>query len=318
MPAFDLPLEELYHYRGISPRPKDFDHYWLTALAELDTAEPDVKLQPASFTASGTECFDLVFSGVREAKIYAKYLRPAQVKSCPCVLFFHGYNMSSGDWVPYLPYVLQGMCVVAMDCRGQGGRSEDTGRYTGNTKHGHIIRGIMDDPQDLLFRQIYLDTVQLVRILNTFPEIDPLRIAAIGASQGGALAAACSALSGGVKLSVIQHPFLADFKRTWQMDLGGKAYEEIYQYFRMFDPMHQQEEQFFERLGYLDIRLLAERIHNHTLMAIGLMDQTCVPSTQFAVYNALAGEKELCLYPDFAHEHFPGFADRVFSFLKQL
>lgn len=82
--------------------------------------------------------------------------------------------------------------------------------------------------------------------------------------------------------------------------------------------MHLQEDASFERLGYIDTHFLAERIQSDVLMAIGLMDYTCIPSTQFAVFNAIKSKKELCLYPDFGHEPLPGFEDIAFTFLQVL
>jgi cephalosporin-C deacetylase-like acetyl esterase len=39
MPQIDKPLEELKTYRGISPKPADFDDYWAAALRELEAKE---------------------------------------------------------------------------------------------------------------------------------------------------------------------------------------------------------------------------------------------------------------------------------------
>ncbi len=318
MPMLDLPLEQLTEYNGISPRPKDFDAYWQAALEELDATLPRLERRKADFSAAGVECEELYLSGVRGARVYAKYLRPAAPGPHPCLLAFHGYTMDSGDWMGYLPYVAQGLCVAAMDCRGQGGRSQDVGGVTGNTQRGHIIRGVWDKPQDLYYRHVFLDTVQLYRVVSAFPEVDETRMGAMGGSQGGALSIACSALTGQMKRTVAQYPFLSDFKRAWQMDLGGEAYRELYEYFRRFDPMHQREDAFFERLGYIDIHFLAERIRHSVLMGIGLTDIVCPPSTSFAAYNVLSGEKELLLYPDFGHENLPGFGDRAFGYLSEL
>lgn len=318
MPMLDMPLEQLHQYTGRAPKPADFDAYWSDALQELDNTPPNPSLTPAAFSAQGVECFDLTFTGVGGAQIYAKYLRPISPDPHPCVLQFHGYTMDSGDWVSKLPYLQQGMCVAAMDCRGQGGKSVDVGGTTGNTQRGHIIRGLQDGAKMLLYRHIFLDTVQLLRVVANFAEVDNTRIGTMGESQGGALSVACSALSGAVKRSVVQFPFLSDYKRIWEMDLGGNAYQELYDYFRRFDPYHEHEDAFFETLGYIDVRFFAQHIQNPVLMATGLVDKTCPPSTQFAVYNALHCKKELCLYKDFGHEFLPGFADKAFAFLTEL
>ena len=53
-------------------------------------------------------------------------------------------------------------------------------------------------------------------------------------------------------------------------------------------------------------------------MAVGLMDTICPPSTQFAAYNKIESPKEMVLYPDFAHEAYPGLPDLMFEFLATL
>ena len=162
MPIVDLPLEELWTYRGRNPRPADHDAYWEAALAEMKGTDAQVELRPYAIDASFAECFDLYFTGVGGSRIHAKYLRPKQAATPhPAVLMFHGYSGSSGEWADKLNYVARGYSVAALDCRGQGGYSEDRGGAVGNTLRGHIIRGLSDTPDKLLFRQIFLDTAQL-------------------------------------------------------------------------------------------------------------------------------------------------------------
>lgn len=53
-------------------------------------------------------------------------------------------------------------------------------------------------------------------------------------------------------------------------------------------------------------------------MGVGLMDETCPPSTQFAAYNKIRSEKEVVVFPDFEHEKLPGFADSTFALMSGL
>ena len=53
-------------------------------------------------------------------------------------------------------------------------------------------------------------------------------------------------------------------------------------------------------------------------MATGLMDATCPPSTQFAAYNKMTCEKEVVIYPDFAHDHPKIHDDMIFNFMSEL
>jgi cephalosporin-C deacetylase len=321
--TFDFSWEKLQTYTGLSPRPADFDAYWDRALAEMHTLGTEAELAPAEFQAPGAECFHLYFTGVGGARVHAKLLRPKNAaQPHPAVVMFHGYSGHSGDWADKLSYVGQGYTVAALDCRGQGGLSEDAGGVKGNTHRGHIIRGLDEalngNPQKLLFRQIFLDTAQLARIVMALPGVDPERVGATGGSQGGALTVACAALEPRIKRAAPVFPFLSDYKRVWDMDQAKDAYAELKDYFRLFDPTHHKEAAIFENLGYVDIQHLAPRIRGEVMWLIGLMDTICPPSSQFAAYNKITAPKSMVVYPDFGHEGLPGSSDKIFSFLMGL
>jgi cephalosporin-C deacetylase len=319
MPVFEMPLEQLRNYQGVNPRPEDFDEYWQRALAEFQATGDRVELIPADFQCAVAECLDLFFTGVGGARIHAKYLRPKGGKAPhPAVLLFHGYTSNSGNWQDKLSFVSQGFCVAALDCRGQGGLSEDRGAVAGNTLRGHIIRGLDDHPDRLLFRQIFLDTAQLARIVMGFEEVDPDRVGTHGGSQGGALSLVCASLQPRIGACSSLFPFLCDYRRVWEMDLAEGAYEELKSYFRLFDPTHSREQEIFRTLGYIDVQNLVSRIKADVLMGTALMDQICPPSTQFAAYNKIRSVKEMILYPDFGHEELPGYMDKAFTFLSRL
>lgn len=321
--TFDLSLSELHTYNGINPRPADFDAFWDEGLEQMRALDPEIELVEAEFQSATVECFHLYFTGVDGARIHAKLLRPRKAQAPhPALCMFHGYTGDSGDWYDKLGYAAAGFTVAALDCRGQAGLSEDVARVSGNTLHGHIIRGLADavqgSPQKLLFRQIFLDAAQLARIVMELPEVDEARVAAVGGSQGGALTIACAALEPRIARAAPLYPFLSDYLRVWEMDQAKDAYAELQEYFRYADPTHETEASVFEALGYIDIQFLAPRVRADVLWGIGLMDTVCPPSTQFAVYNKLECAKKMVVYPDFEHEAIPGWSDRVFRFLAAL
>lgn len=317
--TFDFPLEQLKNYKGINPRPVDFDTFWDDGLAEMRAVPPEVEMIRAEFQVAGVECWHLYFTGVGGARVHAKFLRPAQITApCPAVLLFHGYAGNSNDWSQKLNYVAQGFVVAALDCRGQGGLSEDRGGVTGNTLHGHIIRGLDDAlqgrPEKLLYRQIFLDTAQLAKIVMDMPEVDAGRVCATGWSQGGGLTVACAALEPRIQRAAPVYPFLSDYRRVWEMDLAKDAYLELKDYFRRFDPQHAREGAVFEQLGYVDVQHLARRIQAEVLWGAGLMDTICPPSSQFAAFNKITAPKNMAIFPDFGHEELPGLNDQIFQF----
>lgn len=234
------------------------------------------------------------------------------------MLYFHGYGGNSGSWSEHLSYAALGCSVFALDCRGQGGASQDVGGVHGNTLKGHITRGLDDGGENLLFRHIFLDAAQLAGIAMDMPEVDANRVGAFGRSQGGALTLVCAALEPRIKRLAPCYPFLSDYRRIWAMDLAKEAYEDLQLYFRLFDPLHQRETELFHTLGYIDVQNLAHRIQGEVQMSTALMDTVCPPSTQFAVYHKITAPKSMVLYPDFGHEILPGYSDRTYQFFAGL
>jgi cephalosporin-C deacetylase len=319
MPLVDMPIEELKKYNGTNPKPADFDVFWDKSLEEMEEINPDVELVKADFQVSFAECYHMYFTGVGGARIHAKLLKPKNISGKnPAVLRFHGYHANSGDWFFHLPYVAMGYTVAALDCRGQGGLSQDLGGVTGTTVRGHIIRGIDDVPEKLLYRQIFLDTAEMAKIVMAMPEVDEERVGALGGSQGGGLTLACASLVPQIKKVAPNCPFICDYKRVWDMDLAKDAYDELKQYFRRHDPLHKREDEIFNKLGYIDVQNLVHRIKGEVIIAVGLMDTICPPSTQFAAYNKITSKKSLAIYPDFGHEDYPGHNDTVLEFMSEL
>lgn len=317
--SFDMSWDELQTYSGTNPRPSDFDEFWNNSLAEMQAVDPHIELIPAQFQHPAADCFHLYFTGVGGARIHAKLLKPkAATAPGPAILMFHGYSMNAGDWLDKVSYAAAGFTVAALDCRGQGGLSEDIGGTIGWTLNGHFVRGLAGAPESMTMRHIFLDTAQLASIVMALPEVDEARVGAMGGSQGGGLTLACTALEPRIKRSAPTFPFLSDYQRVWEMDLDENAYDEMKAYFRRFDPRHERETDIFTKLGYIDVQHLCPRIQAEVLMSVGLRDQICPPSTQFAAYNKITSLKSMDVYPDFAHEHLPDNNDRIFQFMMGL
>ena len=319
MPIIDMPLEKLRVYEGRNPRPADFDEFWDSSLAEIYSIEPNPVFTPVDFPSRIADAYDLHFTSTKGAKIHAKFMKPKNLSGkAPAVLFFHGYRTSTCDWYSLLPYVSQGYVVAWMDVRGQGGPSEDVGGTLGPTCTTQFVRGVDGDPSNLLYRDIFLDTVQFARVVMSLDYVDATRVGVTGGSQGGALSIACAALVPEIKMCAASYPYLCDYKRVWEMDLDKNAYEGISYYLRSFDPLHERVDEFFTKLGYIDLQFLAPRIKAKVLISTGLVDNICPPSTQFAMYNKITSEKSMDIYPDYGHENMKGRDDRYFRFLSEL
>lgn len=319
MPVLDMPLEKLREYKGMNPRPDDFDEFWDKSIEEMKALDPQVELRKSSFETDVADCWDMFFNGCGGARVYAKLLIPKNLKGkAPAILNFHGYSGKSHEWVEHLGYAASGFVCADLDCRGQAGLSEDSVRVSGNTLEGFITKGLLDEPEKLYYRNVFLDTAMLARIIMDMEEVDSSKVCAKGGSQGGALTLACAALEPRIKLAMACYPFLSDYKRTWDMDLDKDAYKDLKAFFRQKDPFHEREEEFFKKLGYTDIQFLAPRIKAKVHMFTGLQDNICPPSTQFAAFNKMTCEKESHILPDFGHEYLPGVEEKIYMMAMKL
>lgn len=319
MPCVDMSLEKLKEYKGRNPRPADFDEFWDESLAEMNSIDPAAEFKPFEFPSKVADFYELTFTSTKGARIYAKFAKPKNLEGkAPAILRFHGLSGDGGEWNSLLRYACEGFVVASMDCRGQGGKSIDVGGTLGTTHTTQFVRGLDGDPKDLHCRELFLDTAMLARIVMGLDYVDETRVGVTGGSQGGALTVACAALVPSIRLCAPIYPYLSDYKRVFEMDLNKGAYEGLRYYFRHFDPTHAREDEIFTKLGYIDIQYLAPRIKAKVLMATGLMDTTCPPSTQFAMYNKITSEKDVVIYPDYGHEGLKGHDDIIFRFMSEL
>ncbi|WP_352416925.1 acetylxylan esterase [Clostridium tertium] len=302
MSMMDMPIKEMEAYLGSSIKPNDFDNFWDREINSITEENLKYRMVKKEFKNKQSEYYEIYFNGIDGAEIYAKYICPSSKKKFPIVLEFHDYKEASKGWYHLSRYVAIGYSVVAMDCRGQGGKSQDIGGIKGSTVCGHVINGLDGELKDMYYRKVYLDAYILSRIIEKFEKTDISKIISFGKGQGAALALVVAALNKNIKKCSLQYPFLADFKRVWDMDLDVNAYEGIRYYFRWFDPMHIREKEVFEKLAYIDIVNFSSKLSCDLLIGTGLLDSICPPSTQYAVFNNVNCKKKHLIFHKYGHE----------------
>lgn len=320
MALYDMPKEKLFEYTGSTPKPKDFEKFWSDALAELATFDPQPEFVPSEdFSCKSADCYHIFFTGTKGARVHAKYVKPKNVNGkMPAVVAFHGYNSRSGSWNRNLKFTAEGIAVARLDCRGQTPFSDDTASYKGLTAYNHFVRGLGDEnPHNLYYRDVFLDAVLLTRIISSLPDVDENRICVMGGSQGAALSIAAAALVPQVKLAVLQYPYLCDYKRVWALERTD-AYTGLREFFHDCDPLHEKEDEIFNRLGYIDVQNFAPMINAEVVMASGLSDTVCPPSTHFAFYNKVKSKKQVLVFPEYGHVYLNGWEDIAFKKILEL
>lgn len=314
-----MDLQYLNSYKGTWPKPDDFDKYWDSQLDLVNKVQLNYTISETKFSKfENIAYYDLNFKSFDGANIYAKYVKPKTDKKVPALLYFHGYPGRNRNWFEKSSYSSIGYAVFAMDFRGQGGLSEDIGGIKGITVSGHIVAGLDDSLDNMIYRKNILDMCILVRIIKELDSIDENNISCAGGSQGGAFSAMCAALNPEIKKCIIQYPFLSDMKKVYDLNLDLSAYEGIRYYSRWFNTLEANNDYMFNMLSYIDTKNFAGRIKAKVLFAASGVDLICPIETQYAVYNNINSEKKLLLYRKYAHENMPDFNEKILEFLLEV
>jgi cephalosporin-C deacetylase-like acetyl esterase len=138
-------------------------------------------------------------------------------------------------------------------------------------------------------RHVYLGLVRSLDFLTQLPQWDGKNLIVQGGSQGGALSIVAAALDPRVTLCVVNHPALAD------MGAGADNLTSGYPHFRPEDGAYSKEG--LRTLAYYDVVNFARYVKCPTYMTWGYNDNTCTPTTSYAVWNTLSCPKVKLVTP---------------------
>ena len=299
----DLPLEQLERYRPELDEPGDFDRFWAQQLTAARGHPLDVESVPVATDLRTVEVWDLRFRGYGGTRIAGWLLLPAHRDGpLPAVVEFASYAGGRGRPHDRLVWSAAGYAHLIMDTRGQGASStvgvtsdpQDTGDPAAP---GFLTRGILD-PHTAYLTRLYVDAARAVEVARSHEAVDGQRVAVAGISQGGGLALAAAHLGGPVTAVIAAVPFLAHLRRALDVT-DEEPYAEIASYCTAH-PDHLT--QVFATLAYHDVVHHSRRITAPTLLATGLADEICPPSTVYAAANHHGGEVTVLAYPFDGHD----------------
>ncbi|MCS7032815.1 MAG: acetylxylan esterase [Phycisphaerae bacterium] len=303
MPSIDWPIEKLREYAPDLYRQPDFESFWNETRSAALHQPIHGELIRTDLPARGAECFAIRFDGFvgsesdRPGRIAGWYVRPQGGGKFPAVMHYHGYSGRGVRPLDMLALASQGIAAMSMDCRGQTGESPDLSTAEGGHFVGYMTKGILH-PRQYYYRYVYADALRALEFLASRDEVDSSRLAVTGASQGGAIALAVSALSDRPILSLPDIPFLCDFRRAIDIT-PNNPYPEIARYLKQHPSRYDQA---IRTLSYFDNLNLAPWIRCRTVISNGLWDDVCPPSTIFAVYNHITAPKQMEVYRFHGHE----------------
>ena len=152
----------------------------------------------------------------------------------------------------------------------------------------------MDNRDDSYYKRVIVGCVRSVDYIASLPEWDGKTIGVTGASQGGFLSYATAALDNRITFLAAVHPALCDHTASLKGVACGWPH---YFYWNKGKGMEKQ----IETSRYYDGVNFVRRITCPAWVSFGYNDDVVPPTTAYATYNILKGQKTLSVYQQTAH-----------------
>ena len=296
MPYFENQIKEYETYKPLLTKTEDFHTFWRNTLDESDRLPLQGTLEREEYPIKQVDVYRITYQGFGGTPIRGYYILPKETKeSLPCIVMYHGYGMDKGSISDYMKWVIQGIAVLAIDNRGHGESSDDSGYVTG-TNGTWVLNGILDK-DEYYYRKVYIDSKRAIDFLFSRPEIDKSRICIYGGSMGGGIALAVAALDNRPKLVIADVPNMCNIELTIQLKLGGSLLSLESYFARYPEKVHQV----FQNLTYFDNLNFASMIKSKIRVTVALKDIVCPPQGIFGVYNHIQADKSVVVYPFTGH-----------------
>jgi cephalosporin-C deacetylase-like acetyl esterase len=167
----------------------------------------------------------------------------------------------------------------------------------------------LDERDRYYYRRVYLGCVRANDFLTSRPRYDGRTLGVTGGSQGGALSIVTAGLDPRVKLLAAFYPALADVTGYLHGRAGGWPH--------MFRDEKRRLTARIANVGYYDVVNFARRVKAPGLYSWGYNDETCPPTSLYAAYGVIPGEKSLLLALETGHFTTPEQTKRVNAWLEQ-
>lgn len=287
--------------------PEDFDAFWAEAVAEAAQQRLDfVRDVQDDVTRPGFTIETLSFRGMGGHARHGWIAYPDGARRLPSFLWIPPYSRWS--MMPNQYGTREGMTSFSFNLHGESAFHQED--YT--PKRGYFAEGALE-PRTWVFRRMVQDCLIALRVLEAQPEVDETRMASMGMSQGGGMSVWLGALSPKIKAVVADMPFLGAMPWVFQKMVHRYPLKELTDFMEA-NPLGR--ERVLHTLSYFDTMHFATRCAVPTLLTAGLKDPAVRPDQVRAIFQALAGEKEL-VELDWGHDWHPSMVDRNLIWLKR-
>lgn len=284
--------------RPFTREPADFMDFWNRNIE-------DMRAVPLSYTKEKAEeyCTDKIDCYLLKIRLnkqnqsvyaYLFYPKNAQKGSCPVVLCPPGAGIKTiKEPLRHKYYAEHGFIRMEIEIHGLDPRLsketfDDITKAFNGRENGYLYNGLQD-PDRYYMKRVYLSLIRCLDLLTALPEWDGRNLIVQGGSQGGALAIVAAGLDRRVTQCIVNHPALSDMAAYSAGRTGG------YPHFNKVDGMFTDRN--MRTMAYYDVVNFARHVTADVYMTWGYNDNTCPPTTSYAVWNTFTCPKEALITP---------------------
>ena len=280
--------------------PKDFESFWQQNLDELKNVPLGYTKEIAKeYCTDKIDCYliKLQIDKMGHAMYgYLFYPKNAKAGAHPVVLCPPGAGIKTikeplrSKYYAENGFIRLEVEIHGLDPRLSASTFNEISKAFNDANGGYLSNGL-EDKNRYYMKHVYLGLVRCIDLLTSLPEWDGKNVAVQGGSQGGALALITAALDKRVTQCVANHPALSDMAGYVEKGRTG-GYPHFCKYHQIL-----QNKDCLNTMAYYDVVNFARYVKAPTYLTWGYNDNTCPPTTSYAVWNTLKCEKESLITP---------------------
>jgi cephalosporin-C deacetylase len=290
---------------AVAQAPADFDAFWQAGKDELAAVpmEAERKLVPELSTAKAN-VYSIRLQNVGRNKggrsyIFGMLAEPVQPGKYPAMLNIPGAGVYKIQ--PMVKQAEQGVITLAIGIHGIP-LNMDAAVYpilAQNALSGYWLWGF-ESRERYYYRHVILGCLRANDYLTSLPEWNGKTLLVTGESQGGGLTVITTALDSRVTGLAPMVPAFSDLTAYLKGRAGGWPHM-----FKADGPDSMRTPAYLTTAGYYDAVNFARRIKVPGLYIWGYNDETCPPTSTYALYNSVTAPKKLFLTLAMGHHPIP-------------
>lgn len=283
--------------------PKDFDWFWKSRYQKALTVVPQPHLKIISEDRQGWRVFDLRYTSTDDFPIRGWLLVPVSGVIKRGFIVGHGYGgRDEPDYhLPFKDAALLFPCFRGLSLSAQSPISSNP--------YWHVLHNI--DQRDNYILGGCVEDVWLAvsALLSLFPHTAG-HLGYLGMSFGGGIGALALAWESRISKAHLNVPTFGHHPLRLRLASNGSAHS-VQQFYLTHKKLT------LKVLRYFDAALAAKRISLPMHCACAIFDPCVAPPGQFAIYNALPGEKQLFIL-EAGHHSYPNQAQQERKLIHEL